>query len=156
VSDEEEITRLLYRYAEFIDSGNLAGAAELFAHARIKIAPGDRPDSESIDHHCLLELWRSRIIMYGDGTPRTKHVITNAIVEVDRAARRATSRSIYSVFQQTEGFALQLIVMGRYHDRFEHVSGGWRWSHRDYSLVDLLGDLSHHLKGPLPGSPLSR
>ena len=30
-----EITNLLYRYAEYIDSGDLAGAAALFEHARI-------------------------------------------------------------------------------------------------------------------------
>ena len=34
VSSETQITNLLYRYAEYIDSGDFAGAASLFEHAR--------------------------------------------------------------------------------------------------------------------------
>jgi hypothetical protein len=32
-----EITNLLYRYAELIDGGDLAGAAALFEHAKIRL-----------------------------------------------------------------------------------------------------------------------
>ena len=40
-SSEVEIANLVYRYAEFIDSGDLEGAAALFTHARIKTATGE-------------------------------------------------------------------------------------------------------------------
>ena len=85
------------------------------------------------------------VIRYDDGTPRTKHVITNANIDVDEAAGTGTCRSYYTVFQQLDGFTLQPIIAGRYHDEFERVGGAWRWSFRDYSLVDLIGDLSRHL-----------
>jgi hypothetical protein len=34
--------------------------------------------------------------------------------------------------------------VGRYHDAFDRRDGAWRFVVRDYSLLDLIGDLSHH------------
>jgi hypothetical protein len=87
--------------------------------------------------------------MYPDGTPRTKHVTTNAIVEFDAEETTATCRSYYTVFQQVDDQPLQPIIVGRYHDRFELVDGAWRWAERDYSLVDLIGQ---QLGGRRPAS----
>jgi hypothetical protein len=139
------ITNLLATYAECIDTGNLDGAAHLFAHAQIKVGatPGD---TSVIDAKALLKLWRDNIVIHTDGTPRTKHVITNANIDVDEGAGEATCRSYYTVFQQLDGFPLQPIIAGRYHDTFERVAGAWRWSFRDYTLIDLVGDLSRHLR----------
>lgn len=136
-----EITNLLYRYAELIDAGDLAGAAELFKNAKIKMGGHDSPQ----DHHALLESWRKFIRLYPCGTPRTKHVITNPIVEVDDDAGTATVRSYYTVLQSSDDFPLQVVGAGRYHDAFERVDGKWRFSYRDYSLFDRQGDLSRHL-----------
>jgi len=138
------ITNLLATYAECIDTGNLDAAAELFAHAQIKV--GRSLDTGLIDSQQLLKVWQDGIIVYGDGTPRTKHVITNANIDVDEGAGVATCRSYYTVFQQLEGFPLQPIIAGRYHDTFERAADVWRWTFRDYTLVDLIGDLSHHLR----------
>jgi hypothetical protein len=138
------VTNLLATYAECIDTGNLEKAAELFAHAQIKVGLG--PDAALMDSSELLKVWRDNIILYDDGTPRTKHVITNANIEVDETAGVANCRSYYTVFQQLDGFALQPIIAGRYHDTFERTGETWRWSFRDYTLVDLVGDLSRHLR----------
>jgi hypothetical protein len=137
-TSEVQIANLLYRYAEYIDSGDLEGAATLFAHARVKTPLGESDSAE------VLELWRASIILYPDGTPRTKHVITNPIIEVDEAAGRGTCRSYYTVMQQIDGGPLQPVICGRYHDRFERVDGRWRYSYRDYTLHDLHGDMSSH------------
>lgn len=91
----------------------------------------------------MLGLWRSLIIRYPDGTPRTKHVVTNPIIEID--GETAGSRSYYTVLQQTDDFPLQVVVSGRYGDRFERVDGVWRFTYRGYTLIDFLGDTSHHL-----------
>jgi SnoaL-like domain len=88
-------------------------------------------------------------VVYPDGTPRTKHVVTNPIIEVDEAAGTASCRSYYTVMQHTDDFSLQPIVAGRYHDQFQCVDGVWRYSFRDYSLMDMVGDVSHHLTGPI-------
>ncbi len=140
-----EITNLLYRYAELIDAGDLAGAAALFTHAKIKMAGSEQPQ----DNQAVLAVWRNYMRIYPCGTPRTKHVITNPIVEIDEAAGRATCRSYYTVLQATDDLPLQAVAAGRYHDAFERVDGAWRFSYRDYSLLDLKGDLSGHLNTAL-------
>lgn len=136
-----EIANLLYRYTELIDSGDLEATAALFRHARIKV----RGSGETLDEAGILALWREHVMIYPCGTPRTKHLVTNPIIEVDEAAGTAETRSYYTVYQAAEGFPLQLIASGRYHDRFELVDGVWRFAFRDYSLLDLIGDLSAHL-----------
>ncbi len=143
------VTNLLGRYAECIDSGDFEGAAELFAHATLKVGVGPAGPS-TIDGAGVLKIWRDNVIVYADGTPRTKHVITNAIVNVDDAAGTATCHSYYTVLQQLEDFPLQPIIAGRYHDEFVRAGDTWRWHFRDYSLVDLVGDLSHHLRMEIP------
>lgn len=136
------IMNLLYRYAELIDAGDLDGAAALFTHARIKADPDG---AVILDHAGILQVWRNLVKIHADGTPRTKHVITNPILDIAEAAGTATCRSCYTVLQQTEQIALQVIAAGRYHDEFERVDGVWRFSFRDYSMLDLKGDLRDHL-----------
>lgn len=140
-SSEVEITNLLYRYAELIDGGDLPGAAALFAHASIRVGGSEAP----LDSEGLLALWRRVVRLHGDGTPRTRHVITNPIVEVDEARDRATCRSCYTVLQATDQVPLQVVAAGRYHDEFERVDGRWRFRYRDYTMLDMTGNLSDHL-----------
>src|SRR5688572_8369085 len=143
--DATAITNLLYRYAELMDLGDFAGVADLFKHARIKVG---LDQAGYVDSAGILAMWEDTVIRYPDGTPRTKHVTTNAIVEFDGDV--ATARSYYTVFQQVDDTPLQPIIAGRYHDRFELVEGAWRWAERDYTLVDLVGDLSRHLTMDVP------
>jgi 3-phenylpropionate/cinnamic acid dioxygenase small subunit len=136
------ITNLLYRYAESMDAGDLDSAAALFAHARIK---ADADGNVVLDSAGILQLWRGLVKIHADGTPRTKHVITNPILDIDEEAGTATCRSYYTVLQQTDTVPLQVVAAGRYHDEFERVDGVWRFSFRDYSMLDLKGDLRDHL-----------
>lgn len=140
-----EITNLLYRYCELMDSGDLVKAAALFRHARVKVAHLEALAGEAE----LLEVWRKYVRIYPDGTPRTKHLVSNPIIEIEEAADRARVRSYYSVYQATDELPLQLIGAGRYHDEFARVGGAWRFAYRDYSLFDLKGNLSQHLKVPV-------
>ena len=82
--------------------------------------------------------------LYEDGSPRTRHVTTNVVIEVDEPAGTASSRSSYTVFQQTDELPLQAIIVGRYRDTFHRVDGRWCFDTREM-IVDLTGDLSHHL-----------
>jgi hypothetical protein len=134
---EIQIANLLGRYAEYIDNGDFAGAATLFKHAKVKVL------GREMDSGGLREMWEKVIIKFPDGTPRTKHVITNLIIEVDEARNTGTCRSYYTVVQLIEK-KLEVIVAGRYHDWFERVDGVWRWSYRDYSLMDLDTGREHH------------
>jgi 3-phenylpropionate/cinnamic acid dioxygenase small subunit len=134
------IENLIYAYAERIDGGDLDGLAELFAHGRIEAAPGIV--IEGADQ--VRKLYEGTTRLHGDGTPRTHHVTTNVAVEVDHDAGTASSRSCYTVFQQTDELPLQPIIAGRYHDTFHLVAGQWCFDTRTM-FVDLKGDLSHHL-----------
>lgn len=138
-----EILNILYRYCELMDSGRLEEVAALFRHAKVKVGGRESLAGEAE----MLGIWRSHVVIYPDGTPRTRHIVTNPIIEIDAAASRAKVRSYYSVYQATDDFPLQLIAAGRYHDEFERVGGAWRFSYRDYTLFDMKGDLSRHLKG---------
>jgi len=135
------ITNLLYRYAECMDAGDLDGVAALFAHARVRTGGGEVIEGSAP----MLALWRKHVRIHPCGTPRTKHVITNPIVEIDEHAGTATCRSYYTVFQATPHLPLQAICAGRYHDAFVRTDDAWHFSERDYSLLDLTGDLSAHL-----------
>jgi hypothetical protein len=141
-SARNAIEHIVYGYAERIDLGDLPGVAELFAHAKYK---GGGPDDPGVDGAApVLKILDSMIRRYDDGTPRTKHVTTNLIIDADESAGTATARSYYTVFQQLEGFPLQPIIAGRYHDAFARVDSEWRLTER-VIFCDLVGDLSRHL-----------
>ena len=139
---ETAIANLLYTYAERFDAGDFEGAAALFDRATIILAGGRATDGAE-----LLGIWRSRIVLYPCGTPRTKHLVTNPIIAVDEAIGTATCRSYYTVLQQVDDKPLQVIAAGRYHDAFRRHGGEWHFASRDYSHFDMAGDLTGHLLG---------
>ena len=83
------------------------------------------------------------VILYPDGTPRTRHVTTNLTIEVDEDAGTGTCHSYVTVFQQTDDFPLQPVYQNRYEDTFVRVDGTWRFAERRF-LIDLVGDMSAH------------
>jgi len=140
-SAADEIRDLLFAYCWHMDRGEFDALGALFAHA--SVGDGTAPDGPALTGaDAIAALYRDRCILY-DGIPRTKHVCTNAIVEIDDDAQHATSRSCFLVEQQLDDFPLQPIVGGRYHDRFERVDDEWRFAERRF-FVDLIGDVSRH------------
>lgn len=139
-----EIENLLYTYAERIDAGDLEGVADLFSHGRIAAAPDAPPELTFEGRERVLGLYRASTRIYEDGSPHTKHVTTNSIIEVDTASKSASARSYYTVFQQVGDLPLQPIIAGRYHDTFQCIDGRW-WFDTRIMFVDLTGDLSRHL-----------
>jgi SnoaL-like domain len=139
------VSNLIFTYAERIDAGDFAGVAELFRHGTIT-SEGVGAGAEGVTEvQHLYETWTRR---YEDGTPRTKHVTTNLIIDVDEEAGKAWCRSYFTVLQQTSALPLQPIISGRYHDRFGFVAGEWRFEHR-HMFPDLVGDVSQHLNRSL-------
>ena len=145
---EREIENLLYRYAELIDRGDFKSLAQLFCQGEI-YAPAHNTVFRGVDE--VEAMYRSSTRLYSDtGTPKTRHVISNAIIEVDAEANIASSRACYTVFQATDALPLQAIISGRYHDQFKQSDEGWHFVRREMH-VDLLGDLSQHLLFDLQG-----
>jgi ketosteroid isomerase-like protein len=142
VSDDHvAITNLVYAYAERIDAGDFDGVAQLLADADVS-GEGGAPVRGADAVRGMYERSTRR---YDDGTPKTKHVTTNLVIEVDSVAGRATCRSYFTVLQAVPGeLALQPIIAGRYHDEFERHADAWRFSKR-HMIPDLVGELGHHL-----------
>lgn len=143
MSAEHEILSLMNRYCFAIDSGDLQTFGQLFKHAQW-IAEGVKPGKES----------KNNLILYSDGTPRTKHTISNIELDIDEENHRAQGHCYVTVFQQTDDFPLQAIYSGDYFDEFECVEGVWRFSKREIRN-SLIGDMSAHLKVPsltIPGA----
>lgn len=143
-----EIVQLIHLYAERVDLGDFEGVAELFCHAGMSAEGNDHVDRgyEEVLRRYLD--WTRRL--EDNGTPHTKHVTTNVILEIDSEAGTAVGRSYFSVLQQTDVLPLQPIISGRYHDRFVLEGGAWRFEHR-HILSDLFGDLSEHLLDQVEG-----
>jgi len=139
-----EIENLVHTYAERIDAGDLEGVAELFTHGSVAPLPDAPPEAIFAGRDRVLAMYRGSTRIYDDGSPHTKHVTTNSIIEVDEGEGKAAARSYFTVFQQVEDLPLQPIIAGRYHDTFHLVDGRW-WFDERIILVDLVGDLSHHL-----------
>ena len=143
-----EIANLLYTYARLIDGGDYAGIGRLFAHARLT---AEHSDMDVRGEEAIAAHYGRTTRLYPDTrTPKTKHVMTNTLIEVDEEAGTATCNAYYTVFQATEALPLQPIITGRYEDKFERVDGRWRYTEKKF-FVDQIGDLSQHL---LPAATL--
>ncbi len=141
----DEISDLIFAYAERMDAGDFAGVGALFEHASYGAADAPPLRGASAVGKILGEL----VILYEDGTPRTKHVTTNLMIELGPDEHTASAHSYFSVLQGVPGAPLQTIVSGRYHDRFERTPAGWRFAERRV-FMDLVGDLSRHLRSRDP------
>jgi len=140
VSAEAEIRNLLHRYAEMVDNGDFDGVSSLFSHARVYMSG---PLDDAVAGDSVGTIMRRFVRLY-DGVPLTRHVITNTIIEMADDQLTATTRSYFTVLQITS--APEVIVVGRYHDRFSRAqdSESWFFTER-VILVDAVGDVSGHL-----------
>ena len=137
------IENLIAAYAFLVDDGEFAGLGDLLAEAEFSLNGG--PPVR--DRDAIEKLALDTLRVYDDGTPRTRHVTTNIIIEVDEEAGTASSRSYFTVFQALPGFALQAIASGRYRDHFGRQDGTWRFTRRSVT-TSLVGDTSHHVRAP--------
>jgi 3-phenylpropionate/cinnamic acid dioxygenase small subunit len=141
-SSREAITNLIYTYAERLDQGDFAGVGALFEEASYGAAGGPEVRGAAAVEGILREL----VILYENGTPRTQHVTTNLILEIDETAGTASARSYFVVLQGLDEAPIRAVLAGRYRDCFARGTQGWRFTERRLFL-DLPGDLSRHLRG---------
>jgi 3-phenylpropionate/cinnamic acid dioxygenase small subunit len=141
MEDSRQIENLIYLYAERIDSGDLEGVAEMFRDAEI-FSPVHNVTRSGYDE--VLEMYRLSCRLHDSGTPLTRHLTTNVIVEVDESGLTASARSYYTVIQASPTLPLQPIISGNYRDQFRKVDGEWQFARREM-VVELIGDCSEHL-----------
>ena len=122
---ETEIGNLIYIYAESLDAGDMEKACELFQDAQIIDATSGAVINGSAD---ILSVYKHSIIIHGNGTPKTKHITSNIIFDIDEGNGLAKTRSYFTVLQKTVELPLQTIVAGRYHDAFACTDGIWHFT----------------------------
>jgi 3-phenylpropionate/cinnamic acid dioxygenase small subunit len=137
----EQIRNLLGRYCHLLDAGDFTGLGLLFADA---VLTDDRGRVAAKGAESATALWAGTVRRYDDGTPRTRHTTTNAVIEVHEDGT-ARCESSFVVFQHL-GNRVEPIATGRYHDTFSCQDGTWRFSSRQFHL-DHVGDVSHHMTG---------
>jgi hypothetical protein len=138
----DAITTLIHRYAERIDAGDFAGVGELLEHATLTF---EGLDDAVAGREAIQSLYERTTRRYEDGTPRTKHLMTNVIVDVADEGTTASSRSYFTVLQAVPGvLPLQPVIAGRYRHTYERPEGHWRVATM-HIIIDLTGNLEHHL-----------
>ena len=141
-SSYQQIANLIARYAFATDDGDFAALGSLFAEASFRLNDGAAVHGAA----AVTELAHRVLQTYPDGTPRTRHVTSNLLIEMDEQAGTAQSRSYFTVFQSLPDLPLQPIAAGRYRDRFiRDGDGAWRFAERSVS-TDFTGDTSHHVR----------
>ncbi len=144
----EEIRRLIYAYPKCIDRGDLAGVARLFADARVVFGSG----REVLGEEALRQWFDNTVVLYEGGATHVHHLVGNVTVDFEDASH-ATAMSYYQTCQAVPpDFPLQLIIAGRYQDRFGRVDGRWRFVERRF-LREFVGDTSYHVR-PLGLAPV--
>jgi 3-phenylpropionate/cinnamic acid dioxygenase small subunit len=146
VGDRDEITALVHRYAELIDGGDIDGVVAMFANATWRSDATGTVLRTPEEIRAVYE----RIMLY-DGTPKTRHLMNNLTIDLVDGADEATGRCYYTVLQCLEaGTPIEVILVGRYHDRYRRGPGGWELADRLF-MIDLTGDQSRHF--PRGGDP---
>lgn len=142
--DYFSIQNLVFAYARCLDRGDFEGVGRLFADA--DLYSQGRLVARS-DPRLVAEIWRRHAIVYENGTPRTRHLVTNLIIEPE-GEDRARAESYVCVIQQTRTLPLQPVIAGDYLDRFAKIDGQWRFTERRIG-TEMFGNLTEHLAIPL-------
>jgi 3-phenylpropionate/cinnamic acid dioxygenase small subunit len=144
---EHEIEKIVYGYADALDTGDFDRLGEYFRRGQVRV---DGVDVVYEGTDGVLGMFKSFTRFY-DGIPSTKHVTTNLRIEVDESGESANAKSYFTVLQARPELPLQIVIAGRYADKFERVDGKWYLTDR-FEYCDLMGDLSQHIAGdPLAG-----
>jgi hypothetical protein len=141
--DWHAVHGLIIAVHDHVDAGRFDDAAALFEHASYGMLHrvDDRTEAVTVRGAAAVLDQMQHTIVHDDGTPRTRHIDSNILIELD--GDTATSRSYVTVLQQTATLPLQPIATGRYLDRFERVDGQWRFAER--LITDFMaGDVSQH------------
>ena len=144
MSAETEITTLLNQYAYRVDTGDLDGFLDLFETGEWSV----EGSTVSNGRQELFDNVISNIIIYDDGTPKTRHVTANISLDIDESAGTASGQRYVTVLQQTDKLPLQTIFSGHYFDEFVKENGRWRFA-RTLVRHPLVGDMSAHLTAAL-------
>lgn len=145
------VQHLMFRYAECVDLARFEELGGLFGSGTLGVI-GEEPIHGA---GAIARFYAATNKVHGDGTLRTRHLASNAIIEVEPSGAEARARSYFVVLQATDAVPLQPIVAGRYHDRFRCADGDWTFAER-VIFVDQIGNMKDHLSFDLARDPIPK
>ena len=145
-----DIERLIFRYVRSVDLAQWDELGRLFTYARVRASTSDDVASGATE---VANLWAGVNKVHSDGTLRTRHLLTNIMIDIDEDEGTATSESYFMVFQATDLTPLQPIAGGRYTDQFRRRDGVW-WFEEMFIQVDQVGNVADHLVVALDEGPI--
>jgi hypothetical protein len=145
--DYHAVMNLISRYAEYADLGDWEAIGRHYAHCVLVWPDGSKLDVAEEGVQAYVDWYDGMIRRYGEnGRPRTRRLMGSIIIE-DGPAGQIKAQCKVLCFQATDTLPLQAIAAGTLYDTFEKIDGAWQIVERREDL-ELVGDLSQHLKGP--------
>ncbi len=143
--DYEQIRALCYRYTFALDEGDFRTVAAILGDGVLRPSmPG--VVGEPIDGPEEIErFYAEQVVTYKNGDPRTRHLISNQLIELAEDGLSASSRCYFTVLQRAPGHEYQIVVGGQYHDRFRKTGGVWRFTEKTIQ-VDHLNRIELHFR----------
>jgi 3-phenylpropionate/cinnamic acid dioxygenase small subunit len=138
MGDYAEISSLLYRYAELLNTGQFEQVGELFSQGQVSVEGNPRVYVGAAE---VAEMYRSTT----SSENGVDSLLFTSNVQVSVQGEQATAKSYFIAYHQRPGVILP-VVGGRYRDRFKRNDGKWTFVER-IMTIDLIGDLGSHLKG---------
>jgi hypothetical protein len=140
-TSSRDIENLIGRYALLVDGGDFTGLGALLDSADLYFN-GEPP----VRGRAAVEKLAADVLRtYPDGTPRTRHITTNIVLDIDEDAGTAEGSAYYTVLQAVDDFPLQPVATGSYRDRFARSDSVWRFVERHVE-TRFTGDTSHHVR----------
>lgn len=142
-NEHEAIRALTYEYTFRLDRGDFAGVADLLAHGELRMAARGMHGDAIRGADEIERFYSDQVVTY-DGNPRTRHLITNHIVEIGAGGECATGRCYFTVLMQTTPLEpIQAVVSGRYSDSFRRADGAWQFASKTIE-VDYFNSIGDH------------
>ena len=140
MGDLESIAALVNSYAYLLDAGDFDAVAALFSDATWRsAATGTLRGAEAVRRVY------DRVTLY-QGSPRTKHLLTNLTITIDPEGDTAAGTCYFTVLLgAVPGEPIEIVLSGRYDDRYQKVDDVWRFADRWFE-PELVGDQSRHFR----------
>lgn len=145
--DKDEIARVLYDYAYYLDLNETGKLLELFTQD-CHIAYGPAHGADGVDAY--RETLQSERFGVGAFFAGTSHHVSNVVIDfVDEDT--AAARSVLYAWHKYNRERPDGVVMGQYHDILVRTPAGWRIKRRELKHA---GTETYHAKGdalnPIP------
>lgn len=141
MNDTEQIKNLLARYAELLNTGQFDEVGTLFPEGHIRIEGNPQTYSGSKE---IAQMYRDTVQVPASGIDS---LLFNTNLQLEIDGDTAVARSYFVALMQRPGQVVP-VVAGRYRDKLQRRTEGWRFSERVMN-IDLVGDLDDHLLAPI-------